>query len=988
MLSRVPFVRCGLLAVVTFLLIAALLCVRPELSPSSESLLQTARLRLAAGDHQQAERLASQAATKWNPSPWALIVASEAALRTNRYADALAYYKRVPRTSKEVASSADFGEAEMLCHLGRISESEAQLRQLLARDPQHGLAHYRLAFLLNITARRWEAQPHLLHLIRNRLGNEEHLLLLGNSQRLIEDQELLKSTARVSPDDPLPVLGAARMALAMNRRDEARRLLDVVRSKLPNEPEVVVRWGQFLLDENDPNEFINWSLSLTPNGEQHPEVWMLRGQFAQRLGQLQTAARCFWEASRRDPENLAACHQLGRTLTDLNDADQATPFLARAELLQRLSSVLDDLFHHRDHIESMHRAAMLAEELGRIWETVSWASVALSVNPRLEWAHRVIQELAPRLQPDLGQTLREVDPSRRIDLSSFPLPNWTTRSNSKSLSPIAREDGGDIQFVDKALQTGIDFRYENCGDETTPGARIFETTGGGVGVIDFDVDGWPDLYFTQGGVEPHFGRTISAGSDNELIDRLYRNMSNGRFLDCTHAAGLGDPDFSQGVAVGDIDNDGFPDLYVANFGRNRLYLNQGDGTFVDITETAGLSGESWTTSCLIADLNGDGLPDLYDVNYVAGDSVLTRLCERQGVTRSCSPRAFDPAPDQVWLNEGTGRFRDVTAESGVSVPNGYGLGIVAADFDGTGRLNLFVANDEVPNFLFVHDGSVGSPVLRFQERALVAGVAVDANGMSQACMGVACGDADGDGMLDLYVTNFYQESNTLYRQIAIGQFADVTRTARLRDASFAMLGFGCQFLDADLDGWEDLAVTNGHIDNLTSIGEPYKMPSQIYRNLGRGTFTEVLAKSLGSFFEQNHLGRGLARLDWNRDGRDEFAISHIGEPAALLVNTTRSTGHYMAIRLRGTDCSRDAIGATIQLTVGNRRFLKQLTAGDGYQASNERQLIFGLGQNELVDELQVRWPGGAVDSWKNLASDQTVLIVERASKIWTLAKPQ
>ena len=268
----------------------------------------------------------------------------------------------------------------------------------------------------------------------------------------------------------------------------------------------------------------------------------------------------------------------------------------------------------------------------------------------------------------------------------------------------------------------------------------------------------------------------------------------------------------------------------------------------------------------------------------------------------------------------------------------------------------------------------------------MAGVAVDADGMSQACMGVAVGDADGDGLPDLYVTNFYLESNTLYRQIAPGQFADVTRRARLRDPSFAMLGFGTQFLDADLDGLEDLVVTNGHIDDLTSIGDPYKMPTQVYRNLGRGRFTEVSARSLGSFFEKHHLGRGLARLDWNRDGLDEFVVSHLEEPAALLLNSSESIGHSLAIQLRGTRCNRDAIGAIVQLSVGHRQVTRQLTAGDGYQASNERQLIFGLGDATEIDELTVRWPAGPTQSWNHLTADQLLLIIEGVDQIWRIER--
>ena len=947
---------------------------------TSDALLAEARLLLAQGDHQKAEILARRASTCADPSNWAFLVAAEAAVKTNRYADALAYYQQVPRHSTAARTSADFGEAEMLCHLGRLSDSEARLRQLLARDPFHKLAHYRLAFLLNITGRRWEAQPHLLFLVKNQAAEIEHLLLLGNSQRQVEDQALLESTAQLFPDDPLPKLGEARLAMSLNQPEKVRPLLEAILLARPGEPEAIVGWGQLLLDDADiPDRFISWSGDLSPESERHPEVWMLRGQFARRHQQAETAARCFWEALRRDPEHLAACHQLGRSLTELNDPDRAIPFLKRAELLQRLSSALDDLFHHRDHLESMRRAALLTRELGRLWEAASWSSIAMSIDPGQSWALEILQEVSLQLLPDLPQTEPTSDLSRQVDLASFPLPSWTSVP-----SPFAASETSDaipkaIRFRNDSQQAGIDFRYENAADKATPGARIFETTGGGVGVIDYDGDGWPDLYLTQGGQDP----STSNRATTDLTDRIFRNHVGERFENVTIQARLGDPDFSQGVSVGDYNSDGFPDLYVANLGQNRLYVNQGDGTFEDVTDKAGVRDSQWTTSCLMADLNGDGFPDLYDVNYAGGTQLLTLLCQKQGVTRSCSPRAFDAAPDRVWLNQGDGLFLDATPKSGIDVPNGYGLGIVALDLEGRGRLSLFVANDEVPNFLFENDLST-SDAVHFEERGLLAGVALDANGKAQACMGVAAGDADGDGLTDLLVTNFYRESSTLYRQILPGQFADVTRASGLRDPSFNMLGFGTQFLDADLDGREDLVVTNGHIDDLTSIGEPYKMPTQFFLNVGHGRFVEVPSTTLGPFFQEVHLGRGLARLDWNRDGLDDFAVSLIGEPAGLLTNQTLGSGHFLAIQLRGTISSRDAIGATVEITVGDQRFVKQLTAGDGYQASNERQLRFGLGTRNQVDKLVVRWPRGSVQEWRGIAANQTLLLVEDSPHWWTM----
>lgn len=938
---------------------------------TSEIVLESARQALKGGEHEHAERLARQAASLPDASPWARLVAAEAALKANRFADALTHYQQVPRSSPQVSSSADFGEAEMLCHLGRLSESEEKLRQLLTRDSHNHFAHYRLAFLLNITGRRWEARSHLLHLVRNSTAELEHLLLLGNSQRQVEDRNLLDATARLFPNDPLPKLGAARLAMALNHYHEALPLLNIVLAKRPDEPEALLAKGQLFLEETDPNLFIIWSSQLPRDADRHPDVWVLRGIFAQRNHQLQMAARCFWEALRRHPEHLAACYQLGRCLTELDDAGRADPFLRRAESLQRLNVVLDDLFHHRDHLESMRRASILSKELGRLWEAASWSSIAMSLDSKLPWALEILQEVSPQLHSQLPQTLPTADPSNQIDLSAFPLPKWDAVDRPADSSSTTKASFDNIRFTDWAQRVGINFLYENAADETTPGARIFETTGGGAGVIDYDVDGWPDLYLTQGGADP----TSDKHTGGEPADCLFRNHAGERFEEIAKQAMINERDFSQGVTVGDFDNDGFPDLYVANLGQNRLYWNRGDGTFEDLTSEAGISDSQWTTSCLMADLDGDGFPDLYDVNYAGGESLLTRICEKQGIVRSCSPRAFDPAPDRVWLNRSDRRFRDVTSSSGADRPNGYGLGIVALDLDGTGKLSLFVANDEVPNFLMVNV-TRRLESLRFEERGLEAGVALDADGRSQACMGIAAADADGDGMIDFLVTNFYQESNTLYLQIAPGLFADATRTSGLREPSLPMLGFGTQFLDANLDGNEDLVVTNGHIDDLTSIGEPYKMRAQFFVNSGGGRFRELPAQTLGPFFEETHLGRGLARLDWNRDGRSDFVVSHLREPLSLMTNETSDAGHFLTVHLRGTRCSRDAIGTRVEITVRGRRSVRQLTAGDGYHASNERALQFGLARDVRVDQLSVRWPGGRIETHEGIDADQAIILIE------------
>jgi hypothetical protein len=486
------------------------------------------------------------------------------------------------------------------------------------------------------------------------------------------------------------------------------------------------------------------------------------------------------------------------------------------------------------------------------------------------------------------------------------------------------------------------------------------------------------VYLTQG------CRWPPVAGQTEHLDRLYRNLGDGRFKDVTAASKLAEDRFSQGAAAGDFDNDGFADLYVANVGVNRLYLNQGDGTFRDVGAAAGINAEGWTTSCLLADLNGDGLAEIYDANYIQGDGVYEKRCFQQGRGRACPPTIFEPQPDRFYLNLGDGRFEDRGESAGLRPPGGNGLGLVAGDFDGSGRLNLFVANDQDANFYFVNRAPAPGASPSFVEQGVLSGLAYDGDGKAQACMGVAAGDANGDGRLDLFVTNFYQESNTLYLQDAGGLFADATAASGLRAPSYEMLGFGAQFIDGELDGHPDLVLTNGHIDDFSHQGIPYEMPAQYFRGLGDGTFAQPPAGDLGPFFQQKRLGRGLARLDWNRDGKEDFVVSHLDSPAALATNTSRRTGHFLAVQLRGRQSSRDAIGATVTVEAGGRSTKQWLTAGDGYQASNQRQLIFGLGKETRVDKLSIRWPSGAEQEFRDLASNREWIFVENSPRATAL----
>ncbi|HEX6987147.1 MAG TPA: VCBS repeat-containing protein, partial [Planctomycetaceae bacterium] len=579
-----------------------------------------------------------------------------------------------------------------------------------------------------------------------------------------------------------------------------------------------------------------------------------------RQGDLRVAARCFWESVRRVPAQRRGNYQLGQVLVSLGE-EAGHEFAERAGKLYELTQLLDEVLRTEGRSESAFRAVTnLTEATGRAWEAYAWAAAAAEAFPDSAWPHATLARLAPVVAENPPHTLPAANLALKHDYSGFPDHRELLRSVTGGSEPQAGAPVVSSILFEEEADAGIDFVYENGHDPSTKGARMFEQNGGGVAVLDFDLDGWPDLYFTQGAKWVH-GAPASTPTPG-LVDRLYRNDGGRRFAEVTPVAGLGDPGYGQGVSVGDLDADGFADLYVANIGVNRLYRNNGDGTFTDATEESGLEGQAWTASCVMADLNADGLPDLFDVTYVTGPDVYEAICNG----RACSPRIFEGLPDRLHLNQGDGTFAFVP--NATPTTDSKGLGVVAADVGSRGRPSLFIANDQVPNHFLRNLPSDDPSNIRLQEEGFVTGLAFDGEGLPMACMGIAADDADGNGLLDFFVTNFKDESNTLYLQDAPGLFVDATVPAGLKAPSVPFVGWGTQFLDADLDGEPDLVVVNGHVDDYRDEGGEYHMRPQFFRNTGGGRFVELFDEA-GAYFGRKYLGRGLARLDWNRDGRPD-----------------------------------------------------------------------------------------------------------------------
>lgn len=761
-------------------------------------------------------------------------------------------------------------------------------------------------------------------------------------------------------------LGMARWLHATGRTQEAIQEITRQQTDPPSNQTEHAFLGRLICEGQMYHEFSQWLSSCDQETQGASDFWAALGIFFIDQHEYEAATRALLEALLRDPTDERSAHRLARSLDALGRTEDAEQARNRAVLIVQLKDQAQLLYKQDQAALSMLEERLL--ELGRPFEVLNWKLQTTPDSAATRTYRQQLRQLSQNQdalsmafemsQIELSRIEFEIAPELLLSPEIQSMPSITA-SNSQNDQNAERFE---LKLLNRAKETGLNFQWYTDFKNDLTSIPLHEVMGGGVAVIDYQLDGWPDVYLAQGSGEP-------PNRQSSRSNQLFRNLE-GSFQNATEISQTADHNYSSGIAAGDVNQDGFPDLWVGNLGKNRLLINNGDGTFRDDTESLKISNNLFTASVAIADLNGDHLPDLYEAAYVEMEDGF-RLPEKNpsGQEVAPSPLSFYASPDRWLENRGDGRWipHMILADQ---IEPGTGLGLLISDFDQDGRNEVFVANDGRANhwLRFNSDGSISN-------LADLSGLAAGFDGGFSACMGVASGDFDHDGRLDLHVSNFSEQSNHHFLQLKPSLFTDLAIQHQHATWSSPYVGFGIKALDLDRNGWLDLIATNGHIFDLKDRDQPFKMPGQLIMNHS-DHFQSVNVKTLGDYWESEHIGRSVTKIDFNQDQKIDFLISHLDDPLALLENQSIADGNWIQIELIGIHSEREAVGTQVEIYAGDQQWTEWVTAGDGYLASDQKLIDIGMGSVSIIDQLVVRWTTGVVQKWQNVLPCQRLLIIE------------
>ncbi|MCO8122302.1 FG-GAP-like repeat-containing protein [Stieleria sp. TO1_6] len=928
----------------------------------------------------------------------AKLLAAQVEAAQERLEPALEIVSSIPADSAMGLAAVDL-QVKALVRLDRKSEAADVLLAAikLRRDvPPWRHDAWRL---LNHIGRRDEACAQAGMLCRMGLATEQELLSLISHSLSYPTPEMLKHAAVDSPTVDNPAadtqseydaetveelfaagLGRARWYFSLgDHQGGLDELADQAKGGFEN-PATDAFYGRLLAESQRWDELRQWNVQSSESAKQFSDYWAAVGTFFIDSRRYEAAARALLEAVRRNPTDRVSCQRLSKVFFSLGRADDGEQFRYRGVDIANTERVAQELHDAPGDVEKRKQLARYVMELGRPFETLAWTLTILP--PGAHQARQAVAHQREDLLRDKSVAAMATETSLlSIDPDQFDLrPAWrellagkTDPGSKTPKSADARPIATTPRLVNRADEVGLHFQWYKDVEIDLSTIPIHESLGGGIAVLDYDLDGWPDVYLAQGSGDPPTDRCTRS-------NELFRNVT-AKFISVTQPSNSADQNYSSGLTVGDVNQDGFPDLYLGALGHNRLLINNGDGTFRDSTAGLGDVLDRFSTSLAVADINGDALPDLFESNYIEmeGGFALPKTGP-DGRLISPTPLSHYADSDRWFENLGDGRFQVHEITRQIAKP-GTGLGVVVTDFESDGKNEVFVGNDVRPNHLLVQSGNN-----EFANVADSKGLANGFNGVANGCMGIATGDFNRDGKLDFQIANYSQEPANLFLQSSLGDFTDYSVRYGLAPPTHANVGFGTKAVDIDRNGFLDFIVTNGHIFDLRHEGEAYQMPPQLLMSDGRG-LQQVNVEDESGYWMQTYLGRSIATLDYDRDGALDFLVGHLDQPLALLHDETNAAGGWLQVELVGTVSERDAIGAKLVLTVGQSQYSQWVTAGDGYFCNDESMISFALDQPQATGNLQVHWPSGGQQVFPAVPLGQRCLVVEGESDVQPRPSP-
>ena len=909
--------------------------------------------------------------------------------RVSRSADLLTEASRLDQY-QDIALVNHAFTALLAC--GRLFDGLALLERAVATEPASSEPIRLLHDLLIATEQHRLARKYRDSLIRRRAIDIDLLFLAFEQIYRTQEIASLATLHQRNPSDARPMIGEARQMYDQQDYESAVSHLQPIVKQHSEFLPAQTLLGRSILLLSDQAKLLDWTQQLPDQIISEPEFWLTIGDWATRENKLEIAKIAYGNASKRGLGCSEAWTKLAATFDPQSDDSAVIAAVQhRATELSKLRELYAKFASEgKQSIEVLLEISETLFELGEVWEAEAWSAVGFTFPSVTDQDRRNLSncrnKIVAAMSPD----------SMRADFANGPDWDWlATPTISKLISELSGEAATEKKMANQSIMAestpgwigkiislslenqahdrGLTFSGHTANDLDQPGILLSKVSGCGGGTLDYDRDGWPDLYLAAaGGTPPNRDSSPNA---------TFRNL-NGQFQRIPSLYDADDRGFTQGVAVGDVNEDGFDDLLALNYGKNSLWINNGDGSFSDQSARWLPGKNTWSTSAAIADIDGDGISDIFVTNYCRGLAPTIEECQSSTATTpiSCSPTHFPAETDLVLKGLEDGRFVDVTNSSN-AIPTvlGRGLGIVAGALDPTPGIDLFVSNDMSANHLWSQttDPSV-EPSISLDETGALRGLAADSRSRFQGSMGIAVADINFDHRPDFYVTNFKDEYNSLHVSNLSTGWIDRTSQEDLVTRSIPLVGFGTQAVDFDNNGESELIVTNGHVDHIKDRDGKvfYEQPAMVLQRNANGRFLSVGDRIKSDYFRLNHVGRALWKTDFNRDGKVDICMTHQTEPVSLIINNTPTEYSFLSLELVASTASRNAVGSVITVHQNGNDTTSFLCSGDGYFCSNQRQIHFGLGTQTAPVDLTVTWPTGRSQTWSNLETNREWLLVE------------